>query len=222
MTTAIVIGGTGLVGSELMRQLLADDRFARVVTLGRKRSGQVHAKLEEHVVDFDAPSTWASLVRGDVAFSSLGTTRQQAGSLAAQRRVDFDYQLAFAKAAAENGVPSYVLVSSAGADARSPMFYARMKGELDRDVQALGFARVRILRPSLLGGQRAKGRVGERIGSALLGAVNALGIARRYREIGAEVVARAMIGAALDPTKGTRIVTLDEVFAEAHAADGKH
>ena len=217
MKTALMIGATGLVGSQLLRQLLADARFDKVIALGRKTTGQAHQKLEDRVVDFDAPASWSSLVRGDVAFSSLGTTRKQAGSLAAQKKVDYDYQLAFAKAAASNGVPTYVLVSSSSADPRSRIFYTRLKGELDRDVQELGFERVRILRPSLLGG-RPEARGGERLGSALLGAVNALGIARRYREIPGSVVARAMVNAALDPEKGTRIYTLDELFVEADRA----
>jgi uncharacterized protein YbjT (DUF2867 family) len=215
VTTALVIGATGLVGSELLVQLLDDGRFERVIAFGRKGTGRSHPKLEEHAVDFDAPRSWSSLVKGDVAFSSLGTTLKQAGSQAAQKKVDYEYQFEFAKAARDNGVPSYVLVSAASADPRSRMFYSRIKGELDRDVQAIGFERVRIMRPSLLGGNRKKRRAGEQIGSVLLGAASALGIARKYREIGADVVAKAMIHAALDPEKGTRIFTLDEIFGEA-------
>jgi hypothetical protein len=71
------------------------------------------------------------------------------------------------------------------------------------------------MRPSLLGGERRKARLGEKVGGVLLRAVNAMGIARKYREISGAVVARAMINAAFDPEKGTRIVTLDEIFAEA-------
>jgi len=213
--TAVMIGATGLVGSQLLIQLLDDERFGKVISFGRKKTGRSHPKLEEQVIDFDTPSSWSSLVKGDVAFSSLGTTLKQAGSQAAQKKVDYDYQLEFARAAAKNGVASYVLVSSGSADPKSRMFYTRIKGELDRDVQALGFARVRIMRPSLLGGVRREPRAGEKIGSVLLGAMNAIGIARKYREIHGDVVARAMITAALDPENGTRIFTLDEVFREA-------
>jgi uncharacterized protein YbjT (DUF2867 family) len=212
-----MIGATGLVGSQLLRQLLNDARFGKVVTFGRRKTGQSHPKLEEQVVDFEAPESWAPQVQGDAAFSSLGTTRKQAGSLAAQKKVDYDYQLAFAKAAAKNGVGSYVLVSASSANPSSSIFYARIKGELDRDVQRLGFERLRILRPSLLGG-RPQARVGEKLGSAFLGAVNALGLARRYREIPGSVVAQAMVNAALDPENGTRIYTLDELFDEAERA----
>jgi uncharacterized protein YbjT (DUF2867 family) len=215
MKTALVIGGTGLVGSELLLQLLADERVGRVIALGRRKTGIVHAKLEEQLIDFDAPAAWSPLVKGDAAFSSLGTTLKEAGNHAAQRKVDHDYQFAFAKAAANNGVPCYVLVSAASADPESRIFYSRIKGELDREVQQLGFERVRIMRPSLLRGERKKPRPGEKIGSVLLGAANAVGIARKYREISGTVVARAMINAAFDPAEGTRIFTLDEIFAEA-------
>jgi uncharacterized protein YbjT (DUF2867 family) len=209
-----MIGATGLVGSQLLGQLLTDARFGKVVAFGRRKTGQTHPKLEEQVVDFEALEAWASQVLGDAAFSSLGTTRKQAGSLAAQKKVDYDYQLAFARAAAKNGVGAYVLVSASSANPSSSIFYPRIKGELDRDVQRLGFERLRILRPSLLGG-RPQARPGERLGSAFLGAVNALGLARRYREIPGSVVAQAMINAALDPEKGTRIYSLDELFEEA-------
>jgi uncharacterized protein YbjT (DUF2867 family) len=218
MKTALVIGSTGLVGSQLLSQLLDDERFGKVLAFGRRDLGRAHAKLEAHVVDFDAPDGWSSLVTGDVAFSSLGTTLKQAGGQAAQKKVDYDYQLAFAKAAAKNGVSTYVLVSSASADPRSRVFYSRIKGELDREVQGLGFARVRIMRPSLLGGERQHARAGERFGSVVLGAANALGLARKYREIPGAVVAKAMINAALDPDVGVRVFTLDEVFSEAERA----
>jgi uncharacterized protein YbjT (DUF2867 family) len=210
-----MIGATGLVGSHLLSQLLDDTRFDRVLAFGRKKTGRLYPKLEERLIDFDAPESWSSLVKGDVAFSTLGTTLQQAGSQAAQRKVDYDYQLAFARAAATNRVATYVLVSSASADAGSRFFYSRIKGELDRDVQALGFERVRILRPSLLGGDRRAARTSERISSVLLGAANRLGLARRYREIPGAVVAQAMINTSVDPEPGARVFTLDEVFREA-------
>lgn len=215
MKTAVMIGATGLVGSELLKQLLADARFGKVIALGRKKTGQSHPKLEEQVIDFAAPASWASLVKGDVAFSSLGTTIKAAGSQEAQRKVDYQYQLEFAQAAAANGVPVYVLVSAASANASSGIFYSRIKGELDRDVQKLGFNHIRIMRPSLLGGDREHARLGEKVGSVLLGALNAVGVARKHREIHGAVVAKAMINSAFDSAGGTRIFTLDEIFAEA-------
>lgn len=210
-----MIGATGLVGSQLLLALLADQRVGKVIALGRRKTRTDHPKLEEQVIDFATPDAWSPLVQGDVAFSALGTTLKQAGSQAAQKVIDHDYQLAFARAAAKNGVPGYVLVSAASANPKSTMFYSRIKGELDQQVQQLGFQRVRIMRPSLLVGDREKPRPGERIGSVMLRALNTVGIARKYREISGAVVAQAMINAAFDPEKGARIFTLDEIFDEA-------
>src|SRR5512133_259771 len=200
-TRAVVAGATGLVGSELLRLLLADDRFAAVAVLGRRATGASHAKLSEHVVDFDAPDAWAALVRGDVLFSALGTTIRAAGSQAAQYRVDHGYQYAAARAARGNGVPACVLVSSAGASPRARIFYSRMKGELERDVEALGFERTRILRPGMLDGDRREHRTGEQLALRILRPLSAL-LPAPARPIHATIVARAAIAAALDPAPG--------------------
>src|SRR5512133_4142657 len=188
-TRAVVVGATGLVGSELLRLLLADDRFAAVAVLGRRATGVRHPKLAEHVVDFDSPQAWAALVRGDVLFSALGTTIRVAGSQEAQYRVDHGYQLATARAARGNGVPAYVLVSSAGASPRARIFYSRMKGELERDVEALGFERTRILRPGMLDGDRREHRTAERLVLGILRPLSPV-LPASARPIHAAVVAR--------------------------------
>jgi uncharacterized protein YbjT (DUF2867 family) len=202
MSQAIVVGATGLVGAELVRQLLGDARFASVVVLARRPTGVTHAKLREHVVDFGAPASWRELVRGDVLFSALGTTLRAAGSAAAQYEVDHGYQLRVAEAARRNGVATYVLVSSGGASPRSRIFYSRMKGELERDVEALRFPRSRILRPGLLDGERREVRAGERWALRVLRPLAPV-LPSGVRPIRAEVVARAAIAAARDPAPGT-------------------
>jgi uncharacterized protein YbjT (DUF2867 family) len=202
-TRAVVVGATGLVGSELLRLLLGDERFASVTVLVRRPTGTAHPKLAEHLVRFDAPDAWSALVRGDVLFSALGTTIQAAGSQQAQRSVDHGHQLAIARAARANGVPAYVLVSSAGASPRSRIFYSRMKGEIERDVEALGFARTRILRPGLLDGERRERRPGERLALGLLRPLAPV-LPAPLRPIPVALVARAAVAAALDPAPGVR------------------
>jgi uncharacterized protein YbjT (DUF2867 family) len=199
---AVIAGATGLVGSALLGQLLQHEGFAAVVSLGRRRTGIAHARLREHVVDLDAPEAWRDVVRGDVLFSALGTTLKAAGSQAAQHLVDHTYQYRLAEAARGNGVEAYVLVSSAGASSRSRIFYARMKGELERDVEALRFPRTRILRPGPLDGQRREDRPGERWMLRVLRPLAPL-LPAAVRPIPAEVVARAALRAALDPAPGT-------------------
>ncbi len=215
---ANVIGATGLVGSSLVRLLLADERYDRVRIFVRRASGVVHEKLEEHVVDFDAPGEWQEHLTGDELFSALGTTIRQAGSRENQYRVDYTYQWNAARAAAANGVGRFFLVSASGASPRSRIFYSRIKGELDEAVSGLPFAQVAIFRPSLLLGRREKPRPGERFGEIALKAVDWIPGVSRYRGIPAATVAAAMISVASRPI-GDRctIFALDELFALAGA-----
>lgn len=210
--SAVVVGATGLVGSQIVQQALEDARFGEVVTLGRRRTGIEHPKLTEYVIDFERPEDWAELVRGDVLLSALGTTRKAAGGVERQRRVDYDYQLHAAEAAARSGVSTYVLVSSAGANARSSVPYSRMKGELDRDVQTLGFQRVAIIRPGLLAGERSEKRLGEDLANALVRHLPRWGVFDSVRPYPAPVVARACLNAATDETPGSHVYTLAEVL----------
>jgi len=218
MSTAILIGATGLVGSQLLRLLFTDDRVKRVVALGRRPCGAKHDKLEEHVVDFAAPESWSRQVAGDVLFSTLGTTVRKAGGKEAQYQIDHGHQLRVAQAARKNAVPAYVLVSSAGADAGSTLFYNRMKGELERDVTALAFQHTRILRPSILLGEREDSRPLEAVGVGVMKALKFIPGLRRYRPIPALTVAQAMIAAWRDETRGVRIYEPEELFQIADPA----
>lgn len=130
--------------------------------------------------------------------SALGTTMRAAGSEAGFRAVDLDSVTAFAAAARRAGARHMVTVSSVGADARSPNFYLRTKGEMERALEALGFDRLDILRPGLLRGKRGGDRrLGERVGIALSPVANLVlrGRLDRYAAIDADVVASAVAGA---------------------------
>lgn len=213
MTTAIVIGATGLVGSEILALLEEDPRFDSVVTLVRRaRPEGNHPKVEEHVIDFRAPESWRELVRGDVLFSAMGTTKKKAGSQEAQYEVDYTFQMRGARAAYEGGVDCVVLVSSMGADPSSSIFYSRMKGELDRDVCALGLPRARVLRPGILDGDRQEHRPLEAIGLRAMRAFAVVPGLRGFRPIHAKVVARAAIAAWEDPTPGPVVYEVGRLF----------
>ena len=125
MKTALVIGATGMVGTQLVQLLLKENRFQKVIVFTRRTLQIVNPRLEEHLVDFEKPESWQQLVKGDVFFSTLGTTLKQAGGKDGQYKVDYTYQYRFAQAAAMNKVPVYVLVSSASANPDSKIFYTR-------------------------------------------------------------------------------------------------
>jgi uncharacterized protein YbjT (DUF2867 family) len=212
---ANIIGATGLTGKALLHQILADERFTEVRVFTRRQPGITHKRLSVVLTDFDHPESWAGQVTGDVLFSCLGTTMKQAGSQEAQYRVDYTYQYDFAKAAADNGVPVYVLVSSVGADTKSGVFYSRMKGELDEAVSRLPFRSVSIIRPGFLDGRREVKRLGESIGLAVMHVVGKIPFMSSWRPISGGTVAAAMINAAVAAKPGVAIYTLGEVFTLA-------
>ncbi|MFO7873805.1 MAG: NAD(P)H-binding protein [Bacteroidales bacterium] len=213
---AVIIGATGLVGSHLLNQLLADERFNGVRVLTRRPTQVAHPKLTEHTIDFNDTGSWASLVKGDVLYLCLGTTRTKAGGKKPQYKVDYTYQYRVAEAASANNVPAVVLVSSAGADAQSRLFYLRMKGELEEDLRQLPFERRIFIRPGALTGIRHEKRILEHAGVAVLRLLNCVGVMRKLSPIHADTVARAMVKAALVASPETSIYEGEEVFALAN------
>ena len=204
---ALVVGATGAVGKDLVQQLLADEAFERVDIFVRREVPIPAEKLHVHIVDFDRPETWADQLQGDVLFSCLGTTIRAAGSQDAQWKVDYTYQYEVAKAARAHGVKAYVLVSSVGANAKSKVFYTKMKGALDEAVQKLGFEGCFILRPpSLI--RKGSDRLGEKVGIVALKAFNALGLLRQFTPVPTEKVAATMIRLAKSGRSGVEIKAL--------------
>ena len=212
MKTAIVIGATGYVGSRLVELLLRDSRFDKVKTLVRKSGGTANSKLEEHVVDFDNPDTWKKHMTGDVLYSAMGTTLKAAGGKAAQYKIDYTYQHEVAKVAAAHNVPVYILVSAAGADPGSKIFYSRMKGELERDVKKLPFDTIHIVRPGMLGSGRKEVRGGEQLGIGVMKAIALIPGLGSLKPIDGKEVAQAMINATFKQGQGIRSYTMGGVF----------
>ena len=202
MKTAVVIGASGLIGKSIVRKLLDDNRYSSVKVFVRRSINISNSNLVEHIVDFDKIADWKNKITGDELYSAMGTTIKKAGRKEAQYKIDVTYQLEFAKAAAENGVKSYFLVSSSGANAKSKLFYTKIKGELEEKVKLLPFNKIRIFRPSLLLGERDEKRFGEKAAEKLLKIVVPLfPFLKNQRPIEGEKVAKAMIVSANDDNK---------------------
>ncbi|WP_444931605.1 NAD-dependent epimerase/dehydratase family protein [Microbulbifer sp. SSSA002] len=209
---AIILGATGLIGGHLTEQLAGDETFAEILTLTRRPQTVVSSKVYNHIVDFERLEEAAPLFQAHTLFSCLGTTRRQAGSLAAQYRVDVEYQYKAAQLAAEAGVSHYLLVSSSGANPNSASAYLRMKGELEEKVTKLPFKRISILQPSLLLGNRNHSRPGEQLGAILLPLICKLPGLRRYRPIEGRAVAGKMVRLSRQEQTGIEILRLDQLF----------
>ena len=199
MRTAVLAGATGLVGSRLLDILQREARYRRVVALSRRALGP-----EPKVEVVDADYGRLDHVLGGVTsadqpvdvFCCIGTTIGRAGSKEAFRRVDHDYVLALGQWASRVRAHRMIVISAAGADSRSRVFYSRVKGETERDLAALRLRSLVIVRPSLLAGQRDEFRLGERLALITTRPFRAL-IPAGVRPIAAADVARAMLDAAL-------------------------
>ena len=207
----LIIGATGATGKDLLAKLLEDEAFSEIHSFVRKPMSISHPKLHAHVVDFDTPEAWSDLLHGDVAFSCLGTTLAVAGSKEAQWRVDYDYQYAFAQQCKANGVPTFVLVSAAGATAQSKLFYNRMKGQLEDAVKALDFSCLLIFQPSVLIRSNSD-RSGENFTVKAFNFLNKIGLFKRYRPMPTAVLAERIRKEVATVAKGLHTFTLDKIF----------
>lgn len=212
MTNRVVLlaGATGLTGGQLLQLLLNDPNVICIHALSRKPLKVSHPKLQVHLVDF---RSLGQLPHADEAYLALGTTIKVAGSKEAFRAVDFDANMAVAQAAIRAGVSGIGLVSASGANARSSMFYTRVKGELEEALRALPLTTLVIARPALLLDYRAG--LGQPV---RLGEIISIPIARllsvvlpgAYKPVKALAVARALTQT-VPVTKGIVILSSDQL-----------
>jgi uncharacterized protein YbjT (DUF2867 family) len=195
MSTALLLGPTGLVGSHLLRLLLEAPEFERITALSRRPLELKNPRLEVLISELADVEKHKYALQADVIFCCLGTTIRAAKTKEAFKAVDYDAPLAVAHLQEDRAAKSFYVVSSLGADWRSIFFYTRIKGELEQDLGILGFKRVVAVRPSLLLGQRLNLRPGE-----LLGEIGTMplvplmrGTWRKYRPIQAATVAENLL-----------------------------
>jgi uncharacterized protein YbjT (DUF2867 family) len=200
--TALIAGATGLVGSNLLDLLLADDHWDKVISVGRRPVERAEPKLEQQIVSF---ADLSDLPPADDVFSCLGTTIKIAGSQDAFRAIDHDAVVSLAEASARGGAAQFLHVTALGASPSSRVFYNRVKGETERDVIASGIPITVAFRPSMIDGQRPDTtRPGETIG---LVAMRALGpVLGKFRPNRASDIASTMVREAKAATPGHRVV----------------
>ena len=211
---AVIIGATGATGKDLLQELLQSENTDAVLSLGRKPIDIQHPKLNHCIINFDQYDQWKNLVKGDIAFSCLGTTLKAAGSKKLQKKIDFDYQLNFAKAARENGTEHFILISSYGANSHSKLFYSKMKGELEEEIIRLKFPQLRIFQPGLLF-RKNSDRLGERWSVSILNGITKFTFFKKYKPLPTSILAKAMLKISQNKEKGLRFIRLQEIWTES-------
>ncbi len=215
---ALVIGATGATGKDLVNKLLEDKDFEEVHAFVRRPLDINNNKLTSHVVNFENPEEWQDLVKGDVAFSCLGTTLKDAGSKDAQRKVDYDYQYNFAKVAKDNNVEDYILVSSYGANPNSKIFYSRMKGELEQAVKDLHFNKITIFQPGMLERKDTE-RTGEVLGGKIIKFANKFGVFESQKPLPTNILAQAMVNSSKIKSNGYSKIKLGSIWGFAEKSN---
>ena len=205
-SSVLILGATGLVGAECVRQFASSPRFDRVVAIARRPLAQVPARVESHVIDFERLDEATRYFRVSHIVCALGTTIKQAGSQERFRRVDHDYPVAAARIGLREGARHFLLVSALGANPRSRVFYSRVKGEVEDAIRALPYRSVTIVRPSLLLGERPEVRLGEQIGKLFAGLVP-----KKYKPVEGSAVASTLLRAAVEDRPGVRIIESREI-----------
>jgi uncharacterized protein YbjT (DUF2867 family) len=214
--TAILIGATGLVGAACLEQLLESPAYRKVIAVTRRPVPVKHRKLVRLETPFDQLATALEGLVADDAFCCLGTTIRQAGTKAEFHKVDYGYALEFADVTRRQGATHFLLVSALGANAHSPVFYNRVKGLLEKEVEALGFPRLSIFRPSLLLGSRGQSRPAEALGIRLAGLVSPFlrGPLSRIHPIRGDDLSAALVACGeADGPPGKQVYHFDRICA---------
>ncbi|MBM7705043.1 NAD(P)H-binding protein [Metabacillus iocasae] len=209
--TALVLGASGLIGSELVKQLANSPYYEKVTLLVRKTLSIEHSTIEQVEVDFDALDEHTALFKVDDVYSVLGTTIKKAKSKEQFKKVDYTYTLKAAKLAKQEGATTFLTVTSLGAKSTSLFFYSRVKGEVEKALQELKLPSVHIFQPSLLLGHRKEWRQGERLAESIAKRTSFLfkGPFEKYKPIEAKVVAQRMYETALKARNGYHVYPSD-------------
>ena len=211
--TCLIAGASGLVGGELLKILLQDPQFTKIVSLARRELTVQSEKLAQITTPLDKVEAFI-LPASEVAFCCLGTTISKAGSQDKFKLVDHEYVIRFARASKKAGVKKFLVVSALGADADSSVFYNRIKGETERDLKSLKFESLLIFQPSLLLGERAESRPLEKFAIMSAPLLNPLlvGPLAKYKPISAQAVAQSMMKKAKEPSSLIEIIPNHEML----------
>ena len=192
LKSAIILGATGLTGSILLEKLITDDSFEKIVLFSRSSAGKDNPKIEEHLIDLFELQKHADAFKADVVFCCIGTTKAKTPDNEFYKKIDYGIPVTAAKLAKKNGIETFIVISSLGADEDSQVFYSKTKGEMQRDVLEQNISNTYILQPSLIVGNRDESRFGEHMAKVFMKVFGFL-IPEKYKMIQAKTIAQAML-----------------------------
>jgi uncharacterized protein YbjT (DUF2867 family) len=210
--SALILGASGLVGSNLLQLLLESPSIHQVRALVRRSLHISHPKLEEVIVDFNDMDMYRkNFGKGDLIFSCVGTTMKKVkGDKQLYKQIDFDIPVNAARFGIEAGYRHYVLISAHLANAQSLIFYNRLKGEIEEIIATFPFQSIHIFRPSFLMGNRKEMRWIEGTFGKLMQKISSL-LPDAYKPVEVDKLAKAMLKAVLLKQNGLHYYTYKEI-----------
>lgn len=214
MKKAMVAGATGLIGKNLLVELIQSGEYNEVLVITRRELDFEETVVKQLVLDFDELEKHAELFIGtDDVFVCLGTTMKKAKSKKQFMKVDYTYPLKLAKLAKEANVKQFLIITSIGADRESMFFYSKVKGKLEEALVTLKLRSLHIFRPSLLVGNREEFRFGEKVAEVITKPLSFLlaGPLEKYKPVKSEYLAKAMCAVAQEESSGVHIYESDQI-----------
>jgi uncharacterized protein YbjT (DUF2867 family) len=193
--TALIFGSSGLVGKNLLNQVINNSNYSKIKIFVRSSPDISDRKIEIINTDFKDLEIIKNLITGDDCFFCIGTTKKNSPDKSEYRRVELDLPKKIAQISKSNNVKSFIFVSSGFADPKNSGDYLKFKGLVEEEIKSLNFEKIGILRPSFLLGNRKENRVGEKIGIFIFKLLSPLfvGPFKKMKPIHSEKVAKAMI-----------------------------
>ncbi|MBD0851322.1 NAD(P)H-binding protein [Maribacter arenosus] len=207
MKTAIILGATGLTGGKLLELLLNDPNYTKIKLFSRSSVGISDPKIEEYLGDMFNLNDFKAQFTGEEVFCCIGTTKSKTPNKEFYKKIDFGIAKSAALLAKENGIKTFIVISALGANAKSPIFYNRIKGQMEEAVLQMQIPKTHILQPSLIGGKREERRIGEWIFKQLMKVANLVmaGPLKKYKSIHPISIAKAMVWIANNEYERVRI-----------------
>ena len=201
----ILVGASGLIGSNLLSLLIESDEISQILLLVRKPLKVSDHKVQELIVNFDELEKFRSEIMGDIIYSCLGTTKAANPDTDQYRKIDLEYPLKLAEIGVKNGISQFHLVSSLCANHTASNSYLKLKGELEKELKQASILSLHIYQPTLLTGNRRESRTLEKLATSAFKLIDQLliGPLIKYRSIKAETVAQATLNQSIKNIQGT-------------------
>ena len=195
MKTALIFGSSGLVGKNLLNQILNNSNYSKIKIFVRSSPKISDPKVEIINTDFKDLEIVKNRIIGDDCFFCIGTTKKNSSDKSEYRRVELDLPKKIAQISKSNNVKTFIFVSSGFADPKNSADYLKFKGLVEEEIKSLNFEKIGILRPSFLLGNRKEKRIGEKIGILIFKLLSPIfvGPLRKMKPIHSDIVANSMI-----------------------------